>query len=183
MANLERPVHNRRYPKKLKLRAVRDYRNHRLPTKEILLKYDIRGLSQLRNWVILYNNGKEPVRKWVRKMGRKVSYDEKIEIVKWVLKHNHDYKQAAQKFDITYSRAYAWTQKYEQANDWTALKDRRGKTRGRQPADREKQLLKEIRDLKAKLREREVQIAFSKKLIEISNREVKRPNDIKRFKK
>lgn len=95
-------------------------------------------------------------------MGRKVSYDEKIEIVKWVLKHNHDYKQAAQKFDITYSRAYAWTQKYEQANDWTALKDRRGKTRGRQPADREKQLLKEIRDLKAKLREREVQIAFSK---------------------
>ncbi|SNX31366.1 hypothetical protein LF130101_815 [Limosilactobacillus fermentum] len=45
------------------------------------------------------------------------------------------------------------------------------------------QLLKEIRDLKAKLREREVQIAFSKKLIEISNREVKRPNDIKRFKK
>ncbi|MCQ2007644.1 helix-turn-helix domain-containing protein [Limosilactobacillus fermentum] len=85
-------------------------------------------------------------------MGRKVSYDEKIEIVKWVLKHNHDYKQAAQKFDITYSRAYAWTQKYEQANDWTALKDRRGKTRGRQPADREKQLLKEIRDLKAKLR-------------------------------
>ena len=71
-------------------------------------------------------------------MGRKVSYDEKIEIVKWVLKHNHDYKQAAQKFDITYSRAYAWTQKYEQANDWTALKDRRGKARGRQPADREK---------------------------------------------
>ena len=113
LANLERPVHNRRYPKKLKLRAVRDYRNHRLPTKEILLKYDIRGLSQLRNWVILYNNGKEPVRKRVRKMGRKVSYDEKIEIVKWVLKHNHDYKQAAQKFDITYSRAYAWTQKYE----------------------------------------------------------------------
>ncbi|TEA91744.1 transposase, partial [Lacticaseibacillus paracasei] len=53
----------------------------------------------------------------------------------------------------------------------------------RQPADREEQLLKEIRDLKAKLREREVQIAFSKKLIEISNREVKRPNDIKRFKK
>ena len=82
-------------------------RNHRLPTREILLKYDIRGLSQLRNWVILYNNGKEPVRKRVRKMGRKVSYDEKIEIVKWVLKHNHDYKQAAQKFDITYSRAYA----------------------------------------------------------------------------
>jgi len=40
LANLERPVHNRRYPKKLKLRAVRDYRNHRLPTKEILLKYD-----------------------------------------------------------------------------------------------------------------------------------------------
>lgn len=45
LANLERPVHNRRYPKKLKLRAVRDYRNHRLPTREILLKYDIRGLS------------------------------------------------------------------------------------------------------------------------------------------
>ncbi|MCT3429275.1 helix-turn-helix domain-containing protein, partial [Limosilactobacillus fermentum] len=66
-----------------------------LPTKEILLKYDIRGLSQLRNWVILYNNGKEPLRKRVRKMGRKVSYDEKIEIVKWVLKHNYDYKQAA----------------------------------------------------------------------------------------
>ena len=54
LANLERPVHNRRYPKKLKLRAVRDYRNHRLPTKEILLKYDIRGLSQLRNGSVKY---------------------------------------------------------------------------------------------------------------------------------
>ena len=61
------------YSTTTKLRAVHDYRNHRLPTKEILLKYDIRGLSQLRNWVILYNNGKEPVRKRVRKMGRKVS--------------------------------------------------------------------------------------------------------------
>ena len=72
-----------------------------------LIYTNILDLTQLRNWVILYNNGKEPVRKRVRNMGRKVSYDEKIEIVKWVLKHNHDYKQAAQKFDITYFRAYA----------------------------------------------------------------------------
>ncbi|MGY0271372.1 hypothetical protein ACW2AE_06800 [Limosilactobacillus fermentum] len=36
------------------------------------------------------------------------------------MKHNHDYKQAAQKFDITYSRAYAWTQKTSEQTIGTA---------------------------------------------------------------
>ncbi|MCT3445989.1 helix-turn-helix domain-containing protein, partial [Limosilactobacillus fermentum] len=44
-------------------------------------------------------------------------------------------------------------------------------------------LRQEVRQLKAKAKEREVQIAFAKKLVEIHNREVERPDDIKRFRK
>ena len=43
--------------------------------------------------------------------------------------------------------------------------------------------IQRVRELESRDRERELQIAFAKKLVEIRNREVKRPDDIKRFKK
>lgn len=45
------------------------------PGEEIIEKYDIRSLSQLKQWSIQYNNDelKTKLRKQVRKMGRKVS--------------------------------------------------------------------------------------------------------------
>ena len=60
-------------------------------------------------------------------MGRKVDFEEKKQIVQWVLDHGRDYQAAAKEFDVSYQRVYAWVRKYLQAGDWDALIDNRGK--------------------------------------------------------
>lgn len=116
-------------------------------------------------------------------MGRKVSYDEKIKIVQWVLDHGNNYQVAAKEFDVSYNRVYDWVRKYQATSDWEVLKDHRGK-KPRLKGDnltREEQLEEENRQLKARLRRLEVEQAFAKKLKEIRNREVNDPHDMKRF--
>ena len=116
-------------------------------------------------------------------MGRKVTFDEKRQIVRWTIKHNNNYKAAAEKYDISYQRVYSWVRKYRVNSDWEVLKDNRGRNKRKEPTNELERLRKRVRELEARDRERELQIAFAKKLVEIRNREVKRPDDIKRFKK
>lgn len=63
------------------------------------------------------------------------------------------------------------------------MKDNRGRNKGKEPTNELERLRKKVRELEAREREREVQIAFAKKLVEIRNREVDRPDDIKQFRK
>ena len=63
------------------------------------------------------------------------------------------------------------------------MKDNRGRNKGKEPTNELERLRKKVRELEAREREREVQITFAKKLVEIRNREVDRPDDIKRFRK
>ncbi|MCD7123173.1 helix-turn-helix domain-containing protein [Limosilactobacillus albertensis] len=78
---------------------------------------------------------------------------------------------------------YSWVRKYSQSRDWQALKDNRGRNKGKEPTSELERLRKRVRELEAEKRESEVQIAFAKKLVEIRNREMQRPDDIKRFRK
>ena len=45
-------------------------------------------------------------------MGRKVSFEEKCEIVQWVLDHDNDYQGSTIQFNISYQRVYSWGRKY-----------------------------------------------------------------------
>ena len=86
-------------------------------------------VSQLKQWSIQYNNDelKTKSRKRVRKMGRKVNFEEKCKIVQWVLDHDNDYQGATIQFNVSYQRVYSWVHKYHEAADsWEALKDNRG---------------------------------------------------------
>ena len=184
---VRRSTTNRRYSTDLKVAAVVDYQDNGLSRQEVLHKYNIRSNSQLTDWVIRYNSGKllapKGAGKRVRKMGRKVSYDEKIKIVQWALDHDSDYQATAKKFDVSYNRVYDWVRKYQATGNWEVLKDRRGK-KPRPKGDaltREEQLEEENRQLKAKVRRLEVERAFAKKLREIRNREVDDPQNTKRF--
>ena len=116
-------------------------------------------------------------------MGRKVSFDEKKQIVQWTINHQNNYKEAASKYDISYQRVYSWVRKYLHDHNWEVLKDNRGRNKEKEPTNELERLRKRVRELEAEKRESEVQIAFAKKLVEIRNREVHRPDDIKRFKK
>ena len=187
LAGIMRPSHNQRYSKKLKIAACEDYLTKKLSNKEILAKYQIRNISQLHQWVIRYNSDKFKVTnrtgKRVRKMGRKVSFDEKKQIVQWLLDHDNNYQAAADKYNVSYQRVYSWVRKYQKSKDWQALKDNRGRNKNKEPTTELERLRKRVRELEARDRERKVQIEFAKKLVEIRNREVHRPDDNKRFKK
>lgn len=178
---------NHRYLLNTKIEAVKEYQAG-FPGEKIIEKYDIRSLSQLEQWSIQYNNDelKTKSRKRVRKMGRKVSFEEKCKIVQWVLDHDNDYQGATIQFNVSYQRVYSWVHKYHEAADsWEALKDNRGHRKPQKALEEmtEKERLEaEIKRLKKINREMELEIAFAKKLVEIRNRGVKRPDDIKRFK-
>lgn len=178
---------NHRYLLNTKIEAVKEYQAG-FPGEKIIEKYDIRSLSQLKQWSIQYNNDelKTKSRKRVRKMGRKVSFEEKCKIVQWVLDHDNDYQGATIQFNVSYQRVYSWVHKYHEAADsWEALKDNRGHRKPQKTLEEmtEKERLEaEIKRLKKINREMELEIAFAKKLVEIRNRGVKRPDDIKRFK-
>lgn len=178
---------NHRYLLNTKIEAVKEYQAG-FPGEKIIEKYDIRSLSQLKQWSIQYNNDelKTKSRKRVRKMGRKVSFEEKCKIVQWVLDHDNDYQGAAIQFNVSYQRVYSWVHKYHEAADsWEALKDNRGHRKPQKALEEmtEKERLEaEIKRLKKINREMELEIAFAKKLVEIRNRGVKRPDNIKRFK-
>ncbi|WP_076810853.1 helix-turn-helix domain-containing protein [Limosilactobacillus fermentum] len=178
---------NHRYLLNTKIEAVKEYQAG-FPGEKIIEKYDIRSLSQLKQWSIQYNNDelKTKSRKRVRKVGRKVSFEEKCKIVQWVLDHDNDYQGATIQFNVSYQRVYSWVHKYHEAADsWEALKDNRGHRKPQKALEEmtEKERLEaEIKRLKKINREMELEIAFAKKLVEIRNRGVKRPDNIKRFK-
>ena len=178
---------NHRYLLNTKIEAVKEYQAG-FPGEKIIEKYDIRSLPQLKQWSIQYNNDelKTKSRKRVRKMGRKVSFEEKCKIVQWVLDHDNDYQGATIQFNVSYQRVYSWVHKYHEAADsWEALKDNRGHRKPQKALEEmtEKERLEaEIKRLKKINREMELEIAFAKKLVEIRNRGVKRPDNIKRFK-
>ena len=187
LAGVRHRSFNHRYSLNTKIEAVKEYQAG-FPGEKIIEKYDIRSLSQLKQWSIQYNNDelKTKSRKRVRKMGRKVGFEEKCKIVKWVLDHDNDYQGATIQFNVSYQRVYSWVRKYHEAADsWEALKDNRGHRKPKKALEEmtEKERLEaEIKRLKKINREMELEIAFAKKLVEIRNRGVKRPDDIKRFK-
>lgn len=166
---------NHRYSLNTKIESVKEYQAG-FPGEKIIEKYDIRSLSQLKQWSIQYNNDelKTKSRKRVRKMGRKVNFEEKCKIVQWVLDHDNDYQGATIQFNVSYQRVYSWVRKYHEAADsWEALKDNRGHRKPQKALEEmtEKERLEaEIKRLKKINREMELEIAFAKKLVEIRNR-------------
>ncbi len=52
LSGIIRPKHNRKYPIKIKRKASEDYLEGILSTQEILIKYQIRNVSQLHQWII-----------------------------------------------------------------------------------------------------------------------------------
>lgn len=52
---------------------------------------------------------------------RKVSYEERIEIVNYCITSNYDYKGTADKYNVPYSQVYTWTRKVKQ-NGYESLK-------------------------------------------------------------
>ena len=47
------------------------------------------------------------------KARRKTTIDERKEIASYCIEHNHNYKETAALYDVSYSQVYLWVKKYD----------------------------------------------------------------------
>lgn len=82
------------------------YLNGEGSIEELISKFSLRSRKQLIVWFNKYNGDKtltaSPFRKKVPVMSRKTTFEERIEIVKWITKGNHSYAEVADHFQVSY---------------------------------------------------------------------------------
>lgn len=107
---------NQSYSKEYRLKIVEEFASGNHSALELSGKYKI-ALSLVHSWISSYNNGVE-LRSYSTKGAvytlelRKTSYEERLEIVKWVIENDMNYKEAASNNSVKYSLVYQWVQKY-----------------------------------------------------------------------
>lgn len=176
---------NRAYSKAFKLEVIKAYLEGKGSYKTLASNYQITSERLILDWVSKYNRHNEikaydPKGSVYMAKSRKVSYEEKLEIVKWTIEHNHEYKLAAEKFETAYSQVYNWVRKYN-AEGEAGLKDERGK---RKPVENLSEIdkLKHENELLRRRNERlEMEAEVIKKFQEIERRDIlarsaKKPN-------
>ena len=118
------------YSEEIKLQAVRDYLAGKGSLGEIAAKYNLRSSSRLRDWIKVYNSGKEFGHKMsggIRmKQGRETTQEERIAIVKDCLENGSNYGETAIKYSVSYQQVYTWVKKFKELGE-AGLEDRRGK--------------------------------------------------------
>lgn len=107
---------NQTYSKEFKEQIVKEYLEGKGSLSDLRIKYNIFSDSTILNWISKYNNGiilsdYKPMREVYTMKSRKVSYEERIEIVNYCISNNYDYKTTADKYRVPYFQVYTWVQK------------------------------------------------------------------------
>lgn len=154
--------------------AVEDYLAGKGSLRDVCAKYKITDTYQLRTWIKQYNGheilkdsgtGGSPI----MTKGRKTTFEERVEIVQYCIKYNHNYTETAEKFSVSYQQARNYTIKYEKKGV-DGLQDRRGKRKSTEEMDKLEKLRAEVKILRAEKKRAEMEISFLKKLEEIERR-------------
>lgn len=96
---------------------------------------------------------------------RKTTIDERREIVRYCIEHDHDYKNTASLYDVSYSQVYSWVKKYE-TNGEEGLTDKRGRHKTDEEVDELEKLRRENLRLKRQLEEKDMVVELLKKVKE-----------------
>ena len=88
---------NSTYTREFKENVVKEYLDGKGSIESLQIKYKILSNSTLRKWILKYNNGiilkdYKPMSEVYTMKSRKVSYEERIEIVNYCIANNYDYK-------------------------------------------------------------------------------------------
>lgn len=165
---------NSSHSTELKKMAVKDYLSGVGSMAYIAKKYGMRSKGMLHKWVMKYNSheklkasgtGGVPI----MTNGRKTTYDERVEIIKYCIEHQNNYAETAQKYQVSYQQVYTWTSKYE-SDGVEALQDRRGKRKDENEMSELEKLRAQNKLLEAQNRRQQMEIDFLKKLEEIERR-------------
>ena len=125
----EKPL-NSSYTVELKLEVIDEIKKSSI--RAASSKFGI-SVSVVRKWFLSYNNGEtikdySPCGEVYTMKARKTTFDERIDIVKYVLENDNDYKGAANTYLVPYASVYQWVQKYLK-NGEESLRDSRGRTK------------------------------------------------------
>lgn len=129
---LETKVHNNSYTEEFKKAVVKEYLDGLGSLVDLQVKYNISKHEIIRQWVIKYTKGEEikdylPAPEvYTMKARKDTTIEERIEIVKHCLQHDHNYKETAALYNCNYSQVRNWVLKYERDGE-DGLKDKRGK--------------------------------------------------------
>jgi len=164
----------RHYTKETKLAAVLDYLSGQYSLREVTRKYFISSQSALRNWIQKYTShselndtGKGMNRTMTK--GRKVTFEERIQIVNNCLSHEKNYQRTAEKYDVSYQQVYHWVKKFEATGE-EGLKDRRGLSKKEAELTVEDKLRLEMKRIERENERLRAENLFLKKLEEIERR-------------
>ena len=98
--------------KEFKMNIVNEYLTENYSYQQLGHKYDI-SHSTVSKWINMWYNGIElKDTKQKREDNSMKTYKERIEIVKWVLSNNKNYKKAAEIYNLNYALIYKWTQTF-----------------------------------------------------------------------
>lgn len=164
---------NKKYSKELKQQAVEDWLAGKDSQYGICRRYGISSHTQLQNWIKWYNGhkyfkerrGSSGTEIYMSK-GRKTTQQERSEIVAFCMEHGKDYLLTIETFGVSYQQIYSWVRKYE-ASGVDGLADGRGRTKPESEMTETEKLKAENRILQSKLKDKEMELAFIKKLKEL----------------
>ncbi len=165
---------NKKYSIDLKKAAINDYLEGLGSLKAIANKYEISAHTILRKWVMKYNSHIEitdydPKPEVYMAKSRKTTQEKRIEVVKYCLNNNKNYKDTAIKFGVNYVQVYTWVKKYKEHGE-DGLLDRRGHNKLVLEMTEEEKLSYNLKKLKAKNSYLEMENKALKKLEEIERR-------------
>lgn len=163
--------HNNIYSENIKREAVDEYITGKGSLLKIAAKYGLRAKEQLRDWIKVYNSGKDFKHKMSggshMKQGRETTQEERIAIARECIENDNNYGEIAVKYNVSYQQVYTWVKRYKKLGE-AGLEDRRGKRIIQQePRTELEKARQEIAILKRKLYLAEVERDLLKKLDEL----------------
>lgn len=165
---------NTPYAAETKLNIVREYLDGLGSLNDLCIKYHISSNTVLSNWIKKYN-GHENIKssraggKSIMTKGRKTSYNERIEIIKYCIENNNDYNKTVEKYEVSYPQIYSWMKKYKQFGI-EGLVDRRGKAKPEELMTEDEKSKAKYKLLEAQNRRLQMENALLKKIQEIERR-------------
>lgn len=122
---------NNKYSNEFKEMVVQEYLQGLGSSYDLAAKFGIPDNNTVLNWINRYNSHRElkdydPKPEVYMADTLKADKEKKIEIVKYCIDHDHDYKGTAEFYGGNYAQIYSWVKKYE-AKGEDSLEDRRGK--------------------------------------------------------
>ena len=167
--------HNQVYSQETKLAAVVEYLQGGVSQRAIAARYGLRTVKQLRDWIKVYNSGRDFSRKMSggsrMKKARKTTQSERIEIAKACLENGCNYGEAAIQYNVSYQQVYTWVKKFRELGE-AGLEDRRGqRTAQQEPRTEEEELRIRIAQLEHELYMTKMERDLLKKLDEIERRD------------